>query len=174
MSWGQISVILAAQDYKWFSVELTSHSPPPTPLLPSPTPSAGESKVSGGEFKVSRRDGAASQFHAPLARSPKWPPSMVAFSRLLFGVHGGAPSFLLRLQSLPQSVRRSSYLGLPAALVWLVVSYLFDHPLHPTLLPPHHHHHDKTEDYDRRAERWRQSQGLSERCTPRQRQPSRP
>ena len=33
-----------------FCVELTSHSPPPTPLLPALTPSAGEHQVSGGEF----------------------------------------------------------------------------------------------------------------------------
>src|SRR5271156_4119847 len=33
--------------------ELTSHSPPPTPLLPALTLSAGEHQVSGGEFKLS-------------------------------------------------------------------------------------------------------------------------
>ena len=31
-----------------FCVELTSHSPSPTPLLPTLTPSAGEQQVSGG------------------------------------------------------------------------------------------------------------------------------
>src|SRR2546423_15592663 len=43
-----------------FCTELTSHSPPPTPLLPALPLSAGERQVSGGEFKVSRPGGAAS------------------------------------------------------------------------------------------------------------------
>jgi|SRR5271156_1533937 len=40
-----------------FCIDLTSHSPPPTPLLPALIPSAGEPQVSGGGFKVSRTRG---------------------------------------------------------------------------------------------------------------------
>jgi hypothetical protein len=56
-------------------VELTSHSPPPTPLLPALTLSADEHQVSGGEFKVSRTRGTCLTFYALVARSPKWPAS---------------------------------------------------------------------------------------------------
>jgi hypothetical protein len=35
---------------------------------------------------------------------------------------------------------------MPAALVLLVVSYIFDHPLTPVPLPPYHHRHDKKKD----------------------------
>jgi hypothetical protein len=38
--------VLAALRLQTFCTELTSHSPPPTPLLPALTPSAGELKVS--------------------------------------------------------------------------------------------------------------------------------
>jgi hypothetical protein len=58
-----------------FGVKLTSHSPPPTPLLPALTLSAGEHKVSGGESKVSRRVGLPRSARAPRSR-PKWPPSI--------------------------------------------------------------------------------------------------
>jgi hypothetical protein len=46
-------------------IQLTRHSPPPTPLLPALTLSAGEYRVSGGELKVSRQVG------LPRARRPK-------------------------------------------------------------------------------------------------------
>jgi hypothetical protein len=79
-----------------FCVELTSHSPPPTPLLPALTLSAGEHQVSGGEFKVSR-PGALP--HILLARRSKlkmafyfwWPSRASCFCR-----HGGATGFLRR------------------------------------------------------------------------------
>ena len=79
-------------------IELTSHSPPPTPLLPALTPSAGEYRVSGGELKVSRQVGLPRNPHA---RRPKpkngLPLFLAAFSRLLSCRHGGATGFLLLL-----------------------------------------------------------------------------
>jgi hypothetical protein len=59
-------------------IQLTWHSPSPTPLLPALTLSAGEYRVSGGELKVSRQVGLPRN---PRARRPKmvtlyfWRPS---------------------------------------------------------------------------------------------------
>jgi hypothetical protein len=61
-------------------IELTFHSPSPTPLLPAPTLSAGEHKVSGGESRVSRQVGLPHTLRAPRSK-PKmaslyfWRPS---------------------------------------------------------------------------------------------------
>ena len=65
-------------------IQLTWHSPPPTPLLPVFTLSAGEYRVSGGELKVSRQMGLPRNLGA---RRPKpkngLPLFLAAFSRLL-------------------------------------------------------------------------------------------
>jgi hypothetical protein len=68
-------------------IQLTLHSPPPTPLLPPPTLSAGESKVSGGESKVSRRVGLPRSFtRSSLEARNGLPLFLVAFSTLPFCV----------------------------------------------------------------------------------------
>ena len=78
-------------------IQLTWHSPPPTPLLPALTLSAGEYRVSGGELKVSRQVGLPRN---PRARRPKpknglplWRPSQG-----FCGVAMGATGFLLLLR----------------------------------------------------------------------------
>jgi hypothetical protein len=105
-------------------MELTFHSPPPTPLLPAPTLSAGEYKVSGGELKVSGRVGSASQStRSSLEAQNGLPLFLAAFSRLLLCRHGGATGFLLKSpRPLPLPARLLSYLGLPAACLARCVS----------------------------------------------------
>jgi hypothetical protein len=80
-------------------IQVTWHSPPPTPLLPALTLSAGEYRVSGGELKVSRQVGLPRNLRA---RRPKpkngLPLFLAAFSRLLSCRHGGATGFLLLLR----------------------------------------------------------------------------
>jgi hypothetical protein len=139
-------------------MELTFHSPPPTPLLPAPTLSAGEYKVSGGELKVGGRVGSASQStRSSLEAQNGLPLFLAAFSRLLLCRHRGATGFLLKSpRPLPLPARLLSYLGLPAACLARCVS--LTHGLPPTLIPPQHHQHDgKKEDHERRAKRSGQS-----------------
>jgi len=78
-----------AQKRTEICIQLTWHSPPPTPLLPALTLSAGEYRVSGGELKVSRQVGLPRN---PRARRPK------PVSKLLSCRHGGATGFLLLLR----------------------------------------------------------------------------
>jgi len=82
-----------AQKTTEICIELTFHSPPPTPLLRALTLSAGEHKVSGGEsrVRVSRRVGLPHNLRAPRSK-PKngLPLFLAAFSRLLSCRHGGA------------------------------------------------------------------------------------
>src|SRR5271163_3741760 len=68
-----------------FCVELTSHSPPPTPLLPALTLSAGEHQVSGGELKVSRTGGgpASQSTRSSLGAQNGLPLFLAAFSKSL-------------------------------------------------------------------------------------------
>jgi hypothetical protein len=72
-------------------IELTFHSPPPTPLLRALTLSAGEHKVSRGESRVSRQVGLPHNLRAPRSK-PKngLPLFLAALSRLLSCRHGGA------------------------------------------------------------------------------------
>jgi hypothetical protein len=86
-----------------FCVELTSHSPPPTPLLPALTPSAGEHQVSGDEFKVSRTRGgpASHSTRSSLEAQNGRPHFLAAFLRLLSCRHGGATGVLFRVPRSP-------------------------------------------------------------------------
>ena len=99
--------------HKLTSIQLTWHSPSPTPLLPALTLSAGEYRVSGGELKVSRQVGLPRN---PRARRPKpkngLPLFLAAFSKLLSCRHGGATGFLLLLRVHDPCCRlRSSHLS---------------------------------------------------------------
>jgi len=93
-----------------FCTELTSHSPPPTPLLPALTLSAGEHKVSGGESKVSRRVGLPRSSRAPRSRPQNGLPLfLVAFLETpVLCRHGGTTGFLLRGYS-PYRCLRDGY-----------------------------------------------------------------
>jgi hypothetical protein len=102
-------------------IQLTWHSPSPTPLLPALTLSAGEYRVSGGELKVSRQVGLPRN---PRARRPKpkngLPLFLAAFSKLLSCRHGGATGVLLLLRVHgPCRSLRSSHLS------WVCRPYLF-------------------------------------------------
>jgi hypothetical protein len=102
-------------------IQLTWHSPSPTPLLPALTLSAGECRVSGGELKVSRQVGLPRN---PRARRPKpkngLPLFLAAFSKLLSCRHGGATGVLLLLRVHgPCCSLRSSHLS------WVCRPYLF-------------------------------------------------
>jgi hypothetical protein len=89
-------------------IEVTFHSPPPTPLLPALTLSAGEHKVSGGEFEVSRQVGLPHNLRAPRSKAQNGLPLfLAAFSRLLSRRHGGATSFLLRVHGPYRCLRDS-------------------------------------------------------------------
>src|SRR5205085_6453582 len=93
-------------------IQLTWHSPSPTPLLPALTLSAGEYRVSGGELKMSRQVGLPRN---PRARRPKSKNGLslflAAFSKLLLCRYDEAISvlLLLRVHGLCHSLR-SSYL----------------------------------------------------------------
>jgi hypothetical protein len=90
-----------------FCIELTSHSPPPTPLLRALTLSAGEHKVSGGESRVSRQVGLPHNLRAPRSKLKNILPLLLAaFSRLLSCRHG-ATSVLLRVHGLCRRLRDS-------------------------------------------------------------------
>src|SRR5206468_2481435 len=108
----------------------TFHSPFQRRFYQHPLANAGECKVSGGESKVSRWVG--------LPRSSRTPRSKPKMASLYFWWASRdsccvamvePPVFYLEFTVLPLSARLLSYLGLPAALVLLVVSYLFEHPL---------------------------------------------
>jgi hypothetical protein len=89
-----------------FCTELTSHSPPPTPLLPALTPSAGELKVSrtgGGLPPHSTR----SSLEAQNGR----PHFLAAFSRLLSRRHGGATGVLFRAPRSPAAAHQTRRLN---------------------------------------------------------------
>jgi hypothetical protein len=77
-------------------IQLTWHSPSPTPLLPALTLSAGEYRVSGGELKMSRQVGLPRN---PRARRPKpknsLPLFLAASSKLLSYRYSRATDVLL-------------------------------------------------------------------------------
>jgi hypothetical protein len=107
----------------------------------------GGAQVSGGESRVSRRVELPRRSRA-LARSPNGPPIFGGLPQ----TPGASPWWSHRLptymsRSLPLPAEWLSYIYLPTALALLIVSWHFEHPLLPPLLPPHLHRHGQEEDH---------------------------
>jgi hypothetical protein len=79
-----------------FCTELTSHSPPPPPLLPALTLSTGEHKASEGESKVSRSGPLPHNSTRSSLEAQNGLLHSGGLSRLLPRRHGGATGVLFR------------------------------------------------------------------------------